>query len=124
MWGLSDEIRDVISTVIRSGIIKGDGVSAMIPKIRKVYDNETWKIRRLARNESTTAYRAAINYNAKESDIVEWMQFHHGDNRTDACVSLANEDRYGKGKGVYKLTDSVILMSNVSCTGDTAYKLD
>src|SRR5690625_5539333 len=76
-WGLSGEIRDEISTVIGSGIIKGDGVSAMIPKIRKVYDNETWKIRRLARNESTTAYRAAINLHAKESDIVEWVQFHH-----------------------------------------------
>src|SRR5690625_6073269 len=29
IWGLSGEIRDEISTVIRSGIIKGDGVSAM-----------------------------------------------------------------------------------------------
>src|SRR5690625_2893555 len=124
IWGLSGEIRDEISTVIRSGIIKGDGVSAMIPKIRKVYDAESWKIRRLARNESTTAYRAAINFNAKESDIVEWVQFHAGDKRSDACVSLANEDRYGKGKGVYKPTDTDILMPHVNCTGYTTYILD
>ena len=124
IWGLSGEIRDEISTVIRSGIIKGDGVSAMIPKIRKAYDNETWKIRRLARNESTTAYRAAINFNAKESDIVEWVQFHHGDKRTDACVSLANEDRYGKGRGVFKPTDTDILHPHVNCTGYSTYILD
>src|SRR5699024_455309 len=45
VWGLSGEIRDELSTVIRSSIIKGEGINAMIPKIRKVYDNETWKIR-------------------------------------------------------------------------------
>src|SRR5690606_1602822 len=44
IWGLSGEIRDELTTVIRSSIIKGEGINAMIPKIRKVYDNETWKI--------------------------------------------------------------------------------
>jgi len=124
LWGLSGEIRDELATVIRSGIIKGEGVNAMIPKLRKVYDNETWKIRRLARNESVTAHRAAIGYNAQESDIVKWVQFHAGDKRTDACVALANEDRYGKGAGVFKPTDTDIWMPHVQCTGYATYILD
>src|SRR5690625_4473171 len=78
VWGLSGEIRDEISTVLRSSIIKGEGINAMIPKVRKVYNNETWKIRRLARTESVTAHRAATSYSAQASDIVEYVQFHDG----------------------------------------------
>lgn len=124
IWGLSGEIRDEISTVIRSAIIRGDGINAMIPRIREVYENETWKIRRLARNESVTAHRAAISYNAQESEIVKWVQFHAGEKRSDACVALENEDRYGMGKGVYKPTDTDIWMPHVNCTSYITYILD
>src|SRR5690625_3952938 len=108
IWGLSGGIRDDLSKVIRSGIIRGEGITSMTPKLRKVYDNETWKIRRLARNESVTAHRAAIGYNAQESDVVKWVQFHHGVKNTEECVDLANEDSYGNGKGVFKPTDTDI----------------
>jgi len=96
----------------------------MIPQIRRVYDNETWKIRRLARNESVTAHRAAISYNAQESDVVKWVQFHAGDKRSPACVELANEDRYGKGQGVFKPSDTDIWNVHVNCTGYITYILD
>ena len=124
VWGLSGEIRDDISTVLRSGIIRGEGINAMIPKLRKVYDNETWKIRRLARNESVTAHRAAISYNAQESDVVKWLRFHHGVKESKSCVDLANENRYGEGKGIFKPTDTDIWMPHVNCTGYTSYVLD
>lgn len=124
VWGLSGEIRDELATVLRRGILRGDGINAMIPQIRRVYENETWKIRRLARNESVTAHRAATSYNAQESDVVEWVKFNHGDKRTDACVSLANEDRYGEGKGIFKPTDTEIWMPHVNCTGWVSYVLD
>jgi|SRR5690625_158 len=124
IWGLSGEIRDEISTVLRSGIIRGDGINAMIPRIRRVYDNESWKIRRLARNESVTAHRAAIGYNAEESGVVEWVQFHHGVKQTDACVELSREDRYGKGRGVFKPSDTDIWMPHINCTGYSTYVLD
>src|SRR5690625_4082578 len=124
IWGLSGEIRDELSTVIRSGIIRGDGINAMIPRIREVYDNETWKIRRLARTESVTAHRAAIGYNARESGVVEWVQFHEGNDRSEACLSLANIDKYGKGRGVYKPMDSEIWMPHPNCTSYITYILD
>lgn len=124
IWGLSGDIRDQLSTVIRRSIIRGDGINAMIPQIRKVYDTETWKIRRLARNESITAHRAATSYNAQESDLIEWVQFVHGDKHSEACVKLANEDRYGKGKGIFKPTDTDIWMPHVNCTGYVKYVID
>lgn len=124
VWGLSGEIRDELSKVIRSGIIRGEGINAMVPKLRKVYDNETWKIRRLARNESVTAHRAAIGYNADESGVVEWVRFHHGVKGTEACVELSREDRYGKGAGIFKPTDTDIWMPHIQCTGYSEYVLD
>lgn len=124
IWGLSGEIRDELSTVIRTNIIKGEGINAMIPQIRRVYDNETWKIRRLARTESVTAHRATIGYNARESGVVEWVQFHHGIKSSEPCVDLANEDRYGKGPGVFKPMDTDIWQPHVQCTGYSTYILD
>lgn len=124
IWGLSGEIRDELSTVIRSGIIKGDGINSMIPKLRKVYDNETWKIKRLARNESVTAHRAAISYNAEQSDLVKWLQFHAGDEKSKPCVALSQEDRYGQGEGIFKPTDTDLFMPHVNCTGYSTYVLD
>ena len=124
IWGLSGEIRDELSSVIRSSLIRGDGINAMIPRIRRVYENETWKIRRLARNESVTAHRAAISYNARESDVVKWVKFHAGVKRSEACVTLAREDRYGIGPGVFKPTDTDIWMPHVNCTSYISYILD
>lgn len=124
IWGLSGEIRDELSTVIRRGILRGDGINAMIPQIRQVYDNETWKIRRLARNESVTAHRAAISYNAQESDIVKWVEFHAGDKRSKECVELEQADPYGRGRGIYKPSDTEIWMPHVQCTSYITYVVD
>lgn len=129
VWGLSGEIRDEISTVLRSSIIKGEGINAMIPKIRQVYDNETWKIRRLARTESVTAHRAATSYNAQASDVVEYVQFHdgtcgHKDHHKHACYALAQKDKYRKGNGVYKPTDTEIWLPHPNCSSFITYILD
>src|SRR5690625_4678981 len=87
IWAISGEIRDELAYVVRSSIIKGESISAMIPKIRRAYDNETWKIRRVARTESLTAHRGAIAYSAEESEVTRWRLCHAGDNRSAACVA-------------------------------------
>ena len=129
IWGLSGEIRDELTSVIRTGIIRGDGVNAMIPRIRQAYNTETWKIERLARTESVTAHRAAVSYNAQASDLVKWVQFNDGtcgrkDHHRHACYALANEDRYGKGRGVYKPNDTDIWLPHPNCTSYITYILD
>lgn len=129
VWGISGEIRDELSKTVRGSIIKGEGINAMIPKIRETYDNETWKIRRLARTESVTAHRAATAYNAQESDLVEYVQFNDGtcgrkDHHTHRCFELANEDKYGKGAGIYKPSDTEIWLPHPNCTSYITYILD
>src|SRR5690625_1419169 len=113
IWGLSGEIRDELTSVIRTGIIRGDGINAMIPRIRQTYKTEPWKIERLARTESVTAHRAATSYNAQASGLVKWVQFNDGtcgrkDHHKHACYALANEDRYGKGRRVHTRNDTGI----------------
>lgn len=128
VWDLSGGIRDELSSVIRSSIIRGEGVSAMIPKLRKVHENETWKIRRLAQTEGSTAYRTATAFNAKDSDIVEWVRINdrpgHRNHDKHRCYELANEDRYGQGEGVFKPTDDEIYCPHPNCTSYITYVLD
>ncbi|WP_077603617.1 hypothetical protein [Oceanobacillus sojae] len=129
VWGMSGEIRDKIASTLRSSIIKGEGISAMIPKIRKVYANETWKINRLARTESVTAKRAATSFNAQESDIVDWVRLHEGVAASRGayhhqCHVLSEENRYGEGKGIFKPTDSDIWLPHPNCTSYITYILN
>src|SRR5690625_5904003 len=70
------------------------------------------------------AHRTSIGYNARESGVVECVQFHHGVKETDACVDLAKEDRYGKGPGVFKPMDTDIWQPHVQCTSYSSYILD
>src|SRR5690606_16943452 len=107
VWSTAADIREEISAVLRSGIIRGEGVSTMIPKVRRVHDNETWKIRRLVQTEASTAYRAATSYNAERSRVVEWVKLNdrpgrHKNHEKHRCYELAHEDRYGQGPGIFK----------------------
>lgn len=128
VWDLSGEIRDELSSVIRSSIIRGEGVSSMIPKIRRVHENETWKIRRLAQTEGSTAYRTATAFNARESEVVQWVKINdrggHRNHDAHRCYELANTDLYGKGNGIYKPTDSEIYSPHPNCTSFITYVLD
>ncbi|GGP13560.1 hypothetical protein [Oceanobacillus neutriphilus] len=129
VWGMSGEIRDSLASVLRSSIIKGEGISAMISKIRRVFNAETWKINRLARTESVTAKRAATSYNAQESDIVKWVRLHEGncgrsDHHEHKCHELAHLDRYKQGKGIFKPTDTDIWLPHPNCTSWISYVLD
>lgn len=129
VWDLAGSMKDDISSVIRSNIIRGEGINAMIPQIRKVHDNETWKIRRLARTEGVTAHRAATSYNAQASDLVKWVQFHdgtcgHKNHETHACYPLAQADKYSQGKGIYKPTDTEIWLPHPNCSSWITYVLD
>ncbi len=129
IWATSAEIREEISAVLRTGIIRGEGVSTMIPKVRKVYANDTWKIRRLVQTEGSTAWRTATAYNAERSEVTQWVRLNdrpgrHKNHHKHACYHLAMENRYGEGPGVFKPTDSEIYMPHPNCTSYITYVLD
>lgn len=129
IWATAADIREEISAVLRSGIIRGESVSTMIRKVRQVHENETWKIRRLVATEGNIAYRTATAYNAQRSDVVKWVKLNdnpgrHKNHERHRCYALAQEDRYGQGKGVFKPTDSEIYNPHPNCTSFITYVLD
>jgi len=129
VWNLAGDLRNELSGVLRSSILKGEGVSEMIPKIRRVHANETWKIKRLVTTEGTTAYRAAAAYNAARSDVVEWVKLNdnpgrHANHGAHKCYELARADKYKQGAGIYLPTDSEIYSPHPQCTSYITYVLN
>ena len=121
VWGTSGEIRDSISSVIRSGIIRGDNVGSMIRDVRKVYDAETWKIKRLVVTEGNTAYRVASANSVRDSDVAKYVRINengsrHGNHTNHKCYKLAQEDRYGEGKAIFLPTDTEIYLPHIQCS--------
>jgi hypothetical protein len=129
VWNLSGEMRDELSKVLRADILRGEAVSTMIANVRRVHENETWKIKRLVVTEGNTTYRAATAMNAERSDIVEWVKINESGRRhrhhpSHRCYKLAREDNYGMGAGIFKPSDSQIYMPHPNCSSFITYVID
>lgn len=121
IWSTSGVIRDAIGTQLRSDIIKGESVGTMVQNVRKVYDNQTWMIKRLVVTESNTAYRTAAAMSIERSEVADWVRIvengsRHPRHKEHACYKLAHEDRYGEGNGIFKPTDSEIYSPHPQCS--------
>lgn len=121
IWGTSGEIRDSIATVLRTGIIRGDAVGTMMKGVKDVYDTEKWKIKRLVVTEGNTAYRVASANSVRDSKVADFVRINengsrHGNHTNHKCYKLAQEDRYGEGKGVFKPTDTDIYLPHPNCS--------
>lgn len=121
IWSTSGVIRDAIATQLRSDIIKGESVGTMVQNVRKVYDNQTWMIKRLVVTESNTAYRTANAMSVERSEVADWVRIvdngsRHPRHKEHMCYKLAREDRYGEGRGIFRPTDSEIYSPHVNCS--------
>lgn len=125
VWNLSREQYTQIEAVIRTGIVTGASVNTMAAQVRKVYDNDAWKIKRLVVTEGNTAYRTASAYLAQESRVVKGLRIHRGRaNRPEhRCTQLEKTDRYGLGVGIYLPTDPEVLNPHPNCTSYVTYEL-
>jgi hypothetical protein len=125
VWNLAGDLRDALSKALRTGIVRGDSVTEMTAAVRRVYDNETWKIRRLVVTEGATAQRVSESYFAQESPVVQALRIHRGRaNRPEhKCTKLELADKHGLGAGIYLPTDSEIFNPHVNCTSYFTYVL-
>jgi hypothetical protein len=125
VWRVTREQRLAIQQALTSGVVTGKGVNSIIADVRKVYDNETWKIKRLVVTEGNITYRMASAYTAQQSPYVKALRIHRGkaDRPEHRCSQLEKIDRYGYGNGLYKPTDPEVLHPHVNCTSYTTYEL-
>jgi hypothetical protein len=121
VWSTSGVIRDAIATQLRSDIIKGESVGTMVRNVRKVYDNQTWMIKRLVVTESNTAYRTANAMSVERSEVADWVRIveqgsRHPRHHQHMCYKLAHEDRYNMGRGIFRPTDTEIYQPHIQCS--------
>lgn len=127
IWRLAGEQRDALNTVIRSAIIRGESVKTTIAQVRRVYDTETWKIRRLVVTEGNTAYRVADSYYARRSPVVQALRINdrpgHNNHTKHRCYELAHQNAYGLGTGIYPPDATEIYNPHPNCTSYLTYVL-
>jgi len=128
VWRFAGEQRDELNRVLRSAILRGQPVNSMIADVRKIIDNDTWKIRRLVTTESATAQRVSEAYYAKASPVVQALLLQEGacgrkDHDKHRCHELAREDRHGLGAGVFLPDDSEYFSPHPQCTSWYTYVL-
>ena len=122
VWILSGDMLADLTKTVRADILKQEAVSTMIRNIRKVQDNDTWKIRRLVVNEANTAYRKSTGESAHKSEVVTAIKLNdnghrHARHDEHACYALANANDYGLGRGVYPTSERERLeMPHVQCS--------
>lgn len=127
IWNHAGNSIDAVSDVIRRGILTGQSVSEMVPLVRKEFKFQTTSnIKRLVITEGNTAYRTATAMGAEQSEVVQWVQLHHGraNNPKHNCNVLAAQDNYGEGDGVYTPSDKEIYNPHPNCTSFITFIVD
>lgn len=126
VWQVSGQLRDELGSAIRSGILRGQGLNEMIAAVRQVYQNDTWKIKRLALTESATAYRTADMHVAQQSKWVSAVKIHKGkaDRPEHACSKLAAQNNHGMGAGIYPAESAEVVNPHPNCTSWLEFVLD
>lgn len=110
-----------IEKIYRKGIIAGQDIGSLSKEIESVIKKNRYQFENIVRSELFMAYRIQFGQSV-EMNGVEWIRFHesfprHPNRKQHKCYELANDDKYGKGKGVFKPTDSIIFFPHPQCTG-------
>lgn len=105
---------------IRQGVLGGDDISTIVSNVRDTFKDTDWTVRRIVESEVYNAYRFQFG-TTTDANGYDWIRIHesfprHPRRRYHKCYPLANADKYGKGKGVYKSTDSIIYYPHPQCT--------
>ena len=116
----SAKLMSDIRKAIRQGVMGGSDVSDIIRDISDITEGIAWEVNRLVESEIYSAYRYQFGHTSDKNGF-DWIRIHesfprHPRRRHHRCYPLANTDKYGKGKGVYKSTDEEIYLPHPQCT--------
>ncbi|RPF54736.1 hypothetical protein [Abyssicoccus albus] len=105
---------------IRESINRGDALDGTIANVNEALEEKQWVLRRLVVDESFTVYRRQF-VNVMEDNGLNWLRIHetfprHPRRKSHECYFYANEDKYGKGAGVFRTTDTKIYKPHLQCT--------
>ena len=126
IWRFAGRQREALEGAIRAGILQGKALNEMRRDIERIYSTNRYNVDRLIKTEMNTAYRVAFSYSAQRSRVVEYVQIIRGEANQPKhrCTQLSKMDKYGKGNGVFKTTDTEIYNPHPNCTSYLLYVLD
>lgn len=118
-----------IQASIRYGIRRKETVNRLYNRVRGAYKSSAWMIKRLVTTELPLAYRKTILYVGGKSGIIRAVKIidhrgRHPYHEHHECYRLAEQDKYGWGKGVYRVEDTFILDPHPQCSAYYRYILD
>lgn len=117
---ISSALTDDIRKTIRQGVLGGVDVGTIVKEVSSIVDGNVWQVNRVVESEIYSAYRYQFGHTSDKNGF-DWIRLHesfprHPRRQMHRCYPLANEDRYGKGAGVYKSTDVEIFYPHPQCT--------
>lgn len=119
--GVSSLLISEIRKSVRYGIISKESISKIMKRIKDAINRSVWQIKRIFSSEVATSLRAVISIIGEKLGIIKGVKIidnrgRHAYHHTHMCYKYAEEDKYGMGKGVYKVSDTYILDPHPQCT--------
>lgn len=114
-------IRQEVENAVMYGIVSKKEMDEILKMVSGELIKLKWTISRVVKSESYSTYRMSVMETLKAlgSDYV--VKFEEGncgrpDHHEHDCHTIAQEDRHGLGKSIFKASDTDIVYPHTSCT--------
>lgn len=125
---VSGILRDTMQQSIRYGVITGESATTISRRVKKAVDRAVWQVKRIVTSEIPTAFRKTIATVGNKLGVIQAVKIidnrgRHKYHESHECYKLAEQDKYGWGKGVYKTSDGYIFDPHPQCSAYFRYIL-
>mgnify|MGYP001278521906 CR=1 FL=1 len=128
---LAGLLRDEMQQAIRYGVLRGETVTQIARRVKTAFDSAVWQIKRIVQTELPIAFRVGIAKIGEKTNVVKAIKIidevgrasHPSRHHYHECYRLANQDKYGMGKGIYLPQDTFIFAPHPNCTAYYRYIL-
>lgn len=122
-------MRDELQREIRYGVHIGLSITQISRRVKTAFDRTVWQFRRIITTEIPIAFRTGIAFIGGKTGVIKAIKIidnrgRHKYHETHECYRLAEQDKYGMGKGVYLPTDTYIFDPHPQCTAYYHYILN
>lgn len=122
-------LRDALQQAISYGIYNGETVGVIYRRVRSTLSENLWRFKRIITTELPIAFRRTIAKIGGNVGVIKAVKIidnrgRHRYHESHECYRLAEQDKYGMGKGIYLPTDSFILDPHPQCTAYYHYIFD
>ena len=114
-------LRQAVETALMYKVLSKEDVTAIMDEVKEELKRNKWTISRVVKSEMYVTNRLAVMKVVEMLGSDYFILFEDGncgrpDHHNHDCWNIAQEDRHGLGKAIFKASDSDIIYPHVSCT--------